>query len=739
MMSFHSRRVGWAWRIMPIPNLAHMDIKLQRLEKYCQNKLPIVPIHWIENGLCSCGSSNCRSSGKHPLVAGGFKSATTDFDQVRTWHEQWPQANWGMRTGDRSTGGSGLLVVDIDARSGGFDTWDQLRIEYMQPIETVTVSTGNGGQHLWFIYPGGIDIRSTACALGVGIDIRANDGYVLVPPSQTVAPYYFLLDPQDTEIDSCPQWILDMLHIEVKPEVARLPAGVRIGQVVPQGERHQALLTMAGAMRRVGMKSDEMRAALEVIRTQRFELGDHSVTDDELIDVVDWVSEKKRSFALTDLGNAERFVELFSEQVMYCYEWGQWLVWDGRRWLVNAEAEVLKLAHATVRSIYFEAAFAANDYQRKDITNHATLSESRHKIENMLLSAKPYLAVRTDQLDQHPMLLNVANGVVDLTTGELLAHDPSYLFTKLIDVVYDSESHCPEWEKFLDLVTGGDQDLQYFLQLAVGYTFTGHTDEHCLFVLYGTGSNGKTTFTEAIRLLLGDYAQRVSVESLMQSWGSGQAATPEVANMVGARFVLSSEIPENRKLNESLVKDLTGGDTITARKLFQNPFTFLPTHKLWIFGNHKPRVAGTDEGIWRRIRVVPFNVTIPKNQRQRMSEVLEKFQEEMPGILGWAVLGCLLWQAVGLPAVDSVQAATAEYRNEQDLLQQFLEEKCEMQVDYAVVKDELYKAWREWCEDAGEREASKRSKKWFTRQMTDRGFRHGGGQNRMLLGVKLKE
>ncbi len=225
----------------------------------------------------------------------------------------------------------------------------------------------------------------------------------------------------------------------------------------------------------------------------------------------------------------------------------------------------------------------------------------------------------------------------------------------MINVVYDSDAKCPEWEKFLDLVTGGDQDLQSFLQLAVGYTLTGRTDEHCLFVLYGTGSNGKTTFTETIRLLLGDYAQRVNIESLMQSWGSGQAATPDIANMAGARFVLSSEIPENRKLNESLVKDLTGGDAITARKLFANPFTFTPNHKLWIFGNHKPRVAGTDEGIWRRIRVVPFNVTIPKEQRRQMSDVLEVFQNEMPGILAWAVNGCILWQVNGLPIPEAVQ------------------------------------------------------------------------------------
>lgn len=208
--------------------------------------------------------------------------------------------------------------------------------------------------------------------------------------------------------------------------------------------------------------------------------------------------------------------------------------------------------------------------------------------------------------------------------------------------------------------------------------------------------------------------------------------------MAGARSVLSSEIPEERKLNEALVKDLTGGDAITARFLFTNPFTFIPTHKLWIFGNYKPRISGTDEGIWRRIRVVPFTVTIPKEQRRRMSDVLAEFQTEMPGILTWAVKGSLLWHANRLPMVDAVQSATAEYRNEQDLVQQFLEEKCEVHVDFSVDKGEFYKAWREWCEAAGETYAAKRGQKWLTHQMTNRGYQQGGGQNHTLIGIRIK-
>ena len=336
------------------------------------------------------------------------------------------------------------------------------------------------------------------------------------------------------------------------------------------------------------------------------------------------------------------------------------------------------------------------------------------------------------------MLLNVTNGVIDLETGELLPPSRDLFLTKIIDIEYDKNAKCPEWENFIELITGGDKELQFFLQLAVGYTLTGQTDEHCLFFLYGTGQNGKTTFTETIRRLLGDYAQRIDIEALMQYWKQGNAANPHIASMAGSRFVLSSEIPENRKLNESLVKDLTGGDAMTARYLFSNPFTFSPTHKLWLFGNHKPKVSGTDWGFWRRIRVIPFNVTIPEKSRRPMSKVLASFNEELPGILTWAVGGCLLWQSNGLEMVGIVKDATIEYRTEQDLVQQFLDEKCEMHPENKVDKGVLFDTWRNWCEDVGEKQAKRRTKKWLTRQMTSRGCEHTGEGKRMLSGVKLR-
>jgi putative DNA primase/helicase len=713
------------------------DKKLKQLIYYAQYDKPILPLTWMIGERCSCGQNDCKSPGKHPLVVGGLYSATVVIETIKHWHAKWPNANWGMRTGDVSQGGSGVLAVDIDPRNGGYQTWEHLQYENPEPIETVTVATGGGGQHFWFYHPYGVVIESGNNLLGPGVDIKANPGYVLIPPSRTQQSYRFEINPDEVEIAQIPDWMYHMLNGRDKGDKEIVPAIERAGEVVVQGARHDTLVETAGSMRRIGMKQVEIENALLAIRDQRFMDGDHAVTASEVREIVDWVCSKPREYMHTDLGNAERFIEMHRDNVRYCKKWESWLVWDGSRWAVDDTSELQRKAYSTVRGIYAEAASQGDDTKRKAIASHAIKSESRSRIENLLQLAKALVPVQPDDFDQNPMLLNVANGTIDLSNGGLLPHNREDMITKLMDVHYNQGAKCPEWEKFLDLVTGGDKELQLFLQLGVGYSLTGLTDEHCLFFLYGTGQNGKTTFTETIRRLLGDYSHRTDIEALMQSWSRGQGPSPYIAGMAGARFIVASEIAENRKMNESLIKDLTGGDSLTARFLFGNPFTFEPTHKLWVFGNYKPRISGMDLGLWRRMRVIPFSTTIPEETRRPLSEVMDMFSAEMSGILTWAVTGCLMWQKIGLEIVEAVKDATAEYHTEQDLVQQFLDEKCEMHSEYSILKSELYAAWRDWCEDAGEIGARKRSKRWLTRQMTDRGFEHAGAGRRELSGVKL--
>jgi len=713
--------------------------KFSKLKFYANKGWPIFPVAWLINGHCSCGRSDCTSPGKHPLVENGFYSATTDLDQIKQWHDRWPESNWGLRTGDKNAGGSGLIVLDIDHKTGGFHTWDLLREENPGPIETVTVATGNQGQHLYFLYPEGTDIRSGVGVLGPGVDIRANLGYVLIPPSSTTNPYKFELNPSETEVSVMPAWIRSKLngHVRSLP-IQTMPAAARLGKVISQGERHQSLTSIAGSLKNTGLGADEIRATLLMIRDERFDSGDHLVTDDEIEGVVQWIKCKQSEYPFTDLGNAERFLAMHRERVRYCYAWEKWLSWDSRCWKVDDSAEIYRLAHETVRAIYIEASNAKDDQTRQAIAKHAIRSEARFHIENMLACVKPYVGVRPEELDTHPMLFNVANGVIDLTTGNLLPHDLALMLTKISNIEYNPKAQCPEWEKSMDLFTGGDQESAYFLQKAVGYTLTGRIDEHCLFFLFGLGQNGKSVFTEMIRRLLGDYAKRIDIDALMANRNLGTVANPYIAAMAGARFVLASEIAESRKINESLAKDLTGGDAVTARFLFSNPFTFEPSHKIWLYGNHRPKVEGTDLGFWRRIRVIPFPVTIPDDIKRPMGELMEIFNKEMPGILNWAILGCLLWQNDGLVMPEAVNKATTEYRTEQDQVLQFITDNCELHPDYSAFKDSFYTTWRKWCEDQGEDELKRHSKNWVTSRLRENNFPSGGDGKKYYIGLRLK-
>ncbi|NJD58547.1 MAG: hypothetical protein FIA98_04010 [Anaerolineae bacterium] len=724
----------------PESMLSMEDIKFSKLRFYANRGWPIFPVTWMMNGHCSCGRSDCTSPGKHPLVENGFYSATTDLDQIKQWHDRWPDANWGLRTGDKKAGGSGIIVLDIDHETGGFHTWDLMREENPGPIETVTVATGNRGQHLYFLYPEGTDIRSGAGVLGQGVDIRANSGYVLVPPSSTTNPYKFELNPSDTEVIELPTWIRSKLngHVRSLP-VQTKTAAARLGKVINQGERHQSLTSIAGSLRKTGMGEEEIRATLKTIRDERFDSGDHPVSDDEINGVVEWIKNKQSEYPFTDLGNAERFLAMHRDRGRYCFAWEKWLSWDGRRWMVDDSAEIYRLAHETVRAIYIEANNAKDDQTRQATAKHALRSEARFHIENMLACVKPYVGVRPEELDTHPMLFNVANGVIDLTTGNLLPHDPALMLTKISNVEFDPKAQCQEWEKSMDLFTGGDQESAYFLQKAVGYTLTGRIDEHCLFFLFGLGQNGKSVFTEVIRRLLGDYAKRIDIDALMANRNLGTVANPHIAAMAGARLVLASEIAASRKINESLAKDLTGGDAVTARFLFSNPFTFEPSHKIWLYGNHKPKVEGTDLGFWRRIRVVPFPVTIPDDVKRPMGELMDTFGKEMPGILNWAILGCVFWKNDGLQMPKAVKQATIEYRTEQDQVMQFITENCEQHPDFSIEKDKFYTAWRNWCQEQGEDELRKHSKIWVTNRLKEHGFLSGKDGNKSYLGLKIRE
>jgi putative DNA primase/helicase len=420
----------------------------------------------------------------------------------------------------------------------------------------------------------------------------------------------------------------------------------------------------------------------------------------------------------TDLGNARRFVDQHCANVRYCPQMGKWFTWDGNRWSLDDTDEILLLARKTIESIWREADAAAAPSERDFLKKWGKRSESEGKIRAMvsLAASEPEVRVNPGALDTDPMLLNCTNGTVDLRTGELRAHSRNDLCTKLAPVPYDPDAKCPLWRKFLNTVTDGDEQIQAFLQAIVGYALTGNTTEQAIFMLYGTGANGKSTFIERIRAMFGDYARNANFSTFLAMEES--SARNDLARLVGARLVTAVEVERGRRFSEVVIKQITGGDPITARYLFHEYFEYSPQFKVFLAVNHKPRIRGGEHAIWRRIKPVPFTVTIPPEEQDR--DLVAKLRGELPGILRWAVKGCLAWQGPGLSLPQAVMDAVREYRGEMDLLGGFLEARCVLSAEAITTSATLYEAYGEYCQENCEPPLNK---KQFGVCLEERGLR----------------
>ena len=330
---------------------------------------------------------------------------------------------------------------------------------------------------------------------------------------------------------------------------------------------------------------------------------------------------------------------------------------------------------------------------------HAMASQNTSKLDALVRLARtsPKLAISHQELDADPWALNVDNGTLDLRAGRLRPHRREDLITKLAPVAFDLGAACPTWNGFLDRAMGGDAELVDFLQRMSGYALTGDVGEHVLAFCFGGGANGKSTFLSTIHAMLGDYASPAPRGLLFRS--RGERHPTELASLHGRRFVTCSEIEDGQAFDEALVKDLTGGDAIECRRMREDFWAFQPTHKLFIAGNHKPTVRGDDEGIWRRMRLVPWVVTIPEAERDTL--LPQKLRAELPGILAWAVRGCLAWQAKGLGAPASVRAATDAYRQESDALGEYLRLTVVFEAGATIARKELRESYEAFCHECG--------------------------------------
>ncbi|MGE6344107.1 phage/plasmid primase, P4 family [Bacillus mycoides] len=462
------------------------------------------------------------------------------------------------------------------------------------------------------------------------------------------------------------------------------------------------------------------------------------ISDSSIEDTEEIIDEAPK-FHLTELGNAERIAYYHGENVRYCNEL-EWLIWNGKHWHEDSKRQIEAITAKTLRALYGEAKATDDKYQSKMLHDWAKKCERRSIRINSILDVKPMVSVRKKELDSHGFLFNCDNGVIDLKTGELLPHDRDLLLTKLSPIKYDRNAECPNWKAFMESIfktPAGepDHELINYLQKAIGYSLTGVTKEQVMFFLFGNGRNGKSTFINIIQDLLGDYGRQTNSDTFLKK-RNDSGINNDVARLDGARFVSAVESEEGQQLSEALVKQITGGEKMSARFLRQEYFEFTPEFKVFFTTNHKPIVKGSDEGIWRRIMLIPFTITIPKDKIDY--DLPDKLAKEMPGVLRWAVEGCMKWQTEGLRAPEAVKAATAEYREDMDILAPFIDENCTVNSSVRIEAKSMYENYTKWCYQNNELELKNRA---FYRQLEVRGFKKekGTGNKNFILGITLNK
>jgi putative DNA primase/helicase len=668
----------------------------------------VFPCHTPTPEGCDCHDPDCHRIGKHPRTEHGLNDATTDEAKIRRWWRMWPTANVAIRTGAVS----GLVAVDVDPPKGGAESLTDLEQSYHPLPETVQQLTGRG-QHYVFAHPG-VYVKSGVDTVGPGLDIRGDGGYILAAPSlhETGRRYIWevLHEPDDTPLAPLPDWLLALCQASTGREAASA------GEPIPAGQRNETLFRLGCSFRARGCTEAVLLAALlEMNVTQcqpplpeaevrtiaascaKYEMGlsDAGLSQRRNGDTPPPTEDGPLPYS--DYTNALAFVAAHGGTLRYCYPWKAWLVWTGSHWQRDTSGEVMRLAKQTIKRLARRVEHLEDEKKIAALMAHIKSSLSTAKLKAMLESAQsePGIAVQPDELDRDIWLLNCTNGTLDLRTGALRPHAQDDLLTKCLPFPYEPARECPQWLHFLEKAMHGSAELIAFIQKALGYSLTGSTREQCFFLLHGPTKTGKSTFATIAKALLGPYGTQAEMSAFLHK--DRETVRNDLADLAGMRLVCAIETDEGKRLAEALIKQLTGGtDTIKARFLFEEYFEYRPQFKIFLATNHKPKVTAADDAVWERIRLIPFTVQIPKDERDKQLE--EKLRAELPGILAWAVRGCQTWQhADGLGEPTAVVEATQQYRDEMDDIGQFLD-TC-LVGDPAIYKTQatvLFKAYQQW-------------------------------------------
>lgn len=425
-----------------------------------------------------------------------------------------------------------------------------------------------------------------------------------------------------------------------------------------------------------------------------------------------------RDYAFTDAGNSDRLIDQYGADVRHCQTFSAWYTWTGKVWERDITNRMLDLSTRTARSIIIESLYYGQE-KSQACCKWGITSQSMARRNAMIEGATYQVAVTPEDWDQPEHLLNCQNGTLELDSMTFREHRRADLLTKIMSVEYVPEAACPQWEAHIRMVLADDDDLIRGFQEVCGYSLIAKNPEQVIFILYGTGKNGKNVTMDTLSYMLGDYATHIAAESLMVK--RGESPRSDLARLAGSRMVTASEPSETAALAESVIKQLTGDAKVTVRRLYENEFEFAPGGKIWLATNYQPRIQGTDEGIWRRIWLIPFTYTIPP-QRRRMGYE-EVLQQEASGILNWCLEGYLRWQKQGgLVQPAAVKVATAQYRKEADTVAAWMADKITLAPGRQISRKEVRASYESWCDEAGERPVSARK---LAQELRGRGVQDG--------------
>lgn len=708
----------------------------------------IFPCYGInDDGVCMCcRGSKCEHPGKHPITAHGVKDATDDEQQIVAWLQSNERANWALACGSVSD----VLVIDIDTHdANGFaslEMWEE-KNGIKLPM-TLTATTGSGGRHMYFRLNG----RRVANRVGWldGVDVRSDGGYVIIPPARHASGGVYSWDNWGTEIASAPDELVNAIGDRSSSKTAK-DLDIDLSNLkdllengIPEGKRDDGLFRLACSLRRKGL--DKMGADGVVILTYIIRaVGSASgfPPEESLAKVQSALAQDHTDgttpsntgnvaadLHLTDVGNRDRLLDIFNDDIVYSPErgWYRWLG-DLHGWEHCEEDVIRNMAEKVPQQIREDIATVDDPKQAAAVAQFAARSESRASLTSLVDLCRGHEDVLRKPADFDRCLTDLwcANGVVDLRTGVLRPYRRDDLITKRTQTIYDPMADCSWWRRLIHEAVGEDGDMERYLQLAAGYTATGLISQQCFFTLSGPPASGKSTFIEGIQCALGDLATTTQREVLM-SGRAGDAPKEELARLDGFRMVSVSETRAGDRFNESLMKQITGGDAVQARQLYKVGYAYTPKFKLWIGSNHD--AFSDDPAMMRRIKMIHFSHTIPEKRRDPNLRDRIKSPEGRQAILNWIVEGAMMFLEKGrLDDTLSIRMAAETWRKASDTIGMWIDENMASSAEATCSVFDLFTNYSSWCKSSRVHAVSRLA---FPKELRDRGYMVDGDSVRGL-------